>query len=74
MLVSDIPANREIDIPDCRFFPARDVDSLAEKMAGLFERGISEEEKIQQRRMLAERYNWDKIAEETFGVYIGVFG
>ena len=72
VLVSDIPANREIPVPDDRFFQTGDVDSLAKKMVELFRCGISEEERISQRRMLVERYNWDKIAEYTFKVYKGV--
>jgi len=72
VLASGIPGNREIDIPVHRFFPAGDIGTLAEKMAELFERGISEEEKISQKMMLLERYNWDKIAKQVFGVYKSV--
>lgn len=69
VLVSDIAQNREISLPEFRFFPSGEIDLLAKKMIELFKRGISEEEKTQQRKILEENYNWDRIAQQTLEVY-----
>jgi len=69
VLVSDIPANREIILPEVRYFHLGDIDELSKKMVLLFENGISETETNQQKQMLLNNYNWDKIAQETLEVY-----
>lgn len=69
VLVSDIPQNREIPLPEFRFFKTGNVDVLVRKMVELFKMNISEEEKIKQREILRENYDWDRIAEQTFRVY-----
>lgn len=69
VLVSDIAQNREMPLPEFRFFPPGEINRLAKKMVELFGKGISEEEKKQQYKILRENYNWDRIAEQTFRVY-----
>jgi len=69
ILASDIPQNREIGLPDFRYFPPGQVKILSQKMRSLFENGISQEEKSEQRRIIQESYNWNRIAQETFKVY-----
>lgn len=73
-LISDIPANKEMPLPEFRFFPVGNIDKLSEKMIELFEYGISKEEKQRQQEVLARDYNWDKIAKQTFKVYEKVEG
>ena len=72
VLVSDIPPNREVLLPQSRYFPVGDINLLASGIEQLFKRGISEEEKKEQRRLLKRSYNWDRIAEETRDVYRSV--
>lgn len=72
VLVSGIPQNREISLPEFRFFKAGDIDALAKKMVKLLKIGIDEEEKIKQMKILKENYNWDKIVEKTYQVYKSV--
>ncbi len=69
VLVSGIPPHREVPLPEERYFPAGDTRRLAEKMRDLFSRGITEEEKSRQRKLLEGTYNWDRIAEQTREVY-----
>lgn len=69
MLVSDIPANKEVGLPADRYFRCGDVDDLKEKMATLLRRELANDEKQAMRRQIAEKYNWDKIAEQTIKVY-----
>ena len=69
VLVSDIPQHKEVPLPEKRYFAVGNVDQLAVKMKALLAEGIDEEEKARQRAMIEERYNWDRIAEATLGVY-----
>jgi len=45
------------------------VDDLKEKMEVLLEKGLSEEERKEIRKQIEEKYNWDRIAEQTIEVY-----
>ena len=69
VLVSDIPQNREVHLPDFRYFSAGDVEKLSVKIVELMKQGISEEEKKQQAEILINEYNWEDIARKTFEVY-----
>lgn len=74
VLVSDIPANREVGLAEERYFRCGDVDDLREKLGALLEKPLSVEEVEGFRREIAEKYNWERIARETVGVYEGVLG
>ena len=80
VLVSDIPANKEVKLSADRYFRCGDVDDLKEKMEALLEKGLSEEEQQEIRSQIKKKYNpgticqsyragWNKIAEQTIGVY-----
>lgn len=69
VLVSDIPANKKVDLPDERYFRCGDIDDLKDKMLSLLENTMSEKERQELRKQIVERYNWDKIAEQTIKVY-----
>jgi glycosyltransferase involved in cell wall biosynthesis len=69
VLVSDIPANKEVELPTERYFRCGDVDDLKEKMEVLLEKGLSEEERREIQRQIEEKYNWDRIAAQTIKVY-----
>ena len=80
VLVSDIPANKEVELPAERYFQGGDVDDLKEKMEILLGKGLSEEEREEIRNQIEEKYNpstifrtygasWDRIAEQTIEVY-----
>ena len=69
VLVSDIPANREVGLAPHRYFRSRNVDDLKDKMGLLLEEEVSEKEKLWIQQQLQEKYNWDKIADQTIKVY-----
>ncbi len=69
LLVSDISPNKEVPLPERRYFPAGDVDRLSEKLTELFRAGISETEEESQKTILLRNYDWDRIAEQTLSVY-----
>jgi len=68
-IASDIPANRNIELSDDRFFKAGDVEALAGKITEFTNKPLTVEEKKRQISMIAERYDWEKIAEKTLKVY-----
>jgi len=69
VLVSDIPANKEVKLSAERYFRCGDVDDLRDKLEILLEKELSEEERQEIRKNIEEKYNWDKIAEQTIEVY-----
>jgi glycosyltransferase involved in cell wall biosynthesis len=69
VLVSDIPANKEVELPKERYFRCGDVDDLKDKMGILLEQELTEEEQQYIRNEIEDKYNWDKIAEQTIEVY-----
>jgi glycosyltransferase involved in cell wall biosynthesis len=69
VLVSDIPANREVGLPGDRYFRCGDVTDLKEKMLRLLGNDISIIEQERLRKLIEEKYNWDEIAEQTINVY-----
>lgn len=72
-IASDIPANRNVELPEDRFFQAGDKKVLAEKLLEFAGKPLTENERRQLAQMIAERYNWDKIAEKTRDVYEKAF-
>ena len=80
VLVSDIPANKEVALPAERYFRCGDVDDLKAKMEVLLEKGLSEKERQEIRNNIEKKYNpstifrtygagWNKIAAQTIEVY-----
>jgi len=69
VLVSDIPANMEVDLAPERYFRCGDETDLKIKMEALFKQDLTEREKRDMRLQIAEKYNWLKIAEQTVEVY-----
>lgn len=74
VLVSDIPANIEVDLPKERYFKCGDTESLKVKLNQLVGKAWSEDEQQYIRDILTTRYNWDTIAEQTIAVYRKALG
>ena len=68
-LVSDIPANRCVSLPDKNYFPAGDIGQLSEKLRKFVEKPLSAEQKDRQIKMLRQKYDWDEIARKTLEIY-----
>jgi glycosyltransferase involved in cell wall biosynthesis len=69
VLVSDIPANMEVDQAPERYFRCGDETDLTTRMKALLKQELTEIEKRDMRLQIAEKYNWLKIAEQTVEVY-----
>ena len=68
-IASDIPANRNVELSEDRFFKAGDVKALAIKIKEFIDKPLSEEDRKRQIRIISERYDWEKIAEKTLQIY-----
>ena len=69
VLVSDIPANKEVGLPAHRYFRCGDVADLKDKMEALMEKGWTEKEQQEIQNQIATKYNWARISEQTIRVY-----
>jgi glycosyltransferase involved in cell wall biosynthesis len=68
-IASDIPANRNVELSEERFFKAGDVEMLTAKIREFINNPLREREKQKQVNMINTKYNWDKIADDTLTVY-----
>ncbi len=68
-LVSDIPANKEIGLPQNHYFKCGDVTMLSQQLSLHLEKKITETDKLTVRNQINNQYNWDLIAEQTIDVY-----
>jgi glycosyltransferase involved in cell wall biosynthesis len=69
VLVSDIEATREIPLPEYRYFPVHDINTMAEKILELTKQPLVREEVRSSIRLVRDQYDWQKIAEQTRAVY-----
>lgn len=69
VLVSDIPANREVDLLPGRYFQPGNIDELREKLRNLGKEKITAQEQKDFRTRIEQDYNWAKIAAQTVAVY-----
>jgi len=68
VLVSDIPANKEVELPAERYFRCGDVDDLKKKMGELLEKGLSEEDQQEIRKNIEEKYNPSTILQRRINL------
>jgi glycosyltransferase involved in cell wall biosynthesis len=68
-IVSDIPANRNVNLPDNRHFIPGDITGLAEKLNKFTANKFSENDRDMQIEKIKKDYNWETIAKETVMVY-----
>ncbi|MCP5002411.1 MAG: glycosyltransferase family 4 protein [Planctomycetes bacterium] len=71
-IASDIPANRNVELDEDRFFNAGNIKELVTKLNKFIIEPLTEEKRNKQRNLIADKYNWDKIADDTFEVYTKV--
>ncbi|MDR4507110.1 MAG: glycosyltransferase family 4 protein [Candidatus Brocadiaceae bacterium] len=69
-IASDIPANRNVALPENRFFRAGDSKALALKIKEFVDEPLTEDEIRKQIHMITEVYNWEVIAKKTEKVYV----
>lgn len=64
VVVSDIPANRDVELPETHYFQTGNIKSLGEAIA----RRLADEP-AHFRNLVVKRYNWDLIADQTLEIY-----
>ena len=69
VLLSDIPAHRELGLSRASYFKAGDIASLTEHLASLFAAPVIERFDATERARLAARHDWHNIAQRTLAVY-----
>jgi len=68
-IASDIPGNRSVGLSEDRFFEAGNTADLAAKTAKYANETLSPRERRKQIHIIAEKYDWQKIAATTLAVY-----
>lgn len=68
-IASDIPGNRNVLLPEDRYFKVGDIEGLSEKIKEFVDKQLTAEEKRKQLDLISQRYNWKRIADMTLGVY-----
>jgi len=68
-LVSDIPANLEVRIDANYYFKCKDTSDLKEKLVQLWNTEFTINQKAELVEFVKNKYNWQKIAEQTVDVY-----
>jgi len=74
MLLSDIPANKEVAFPG-ETFPVGNVDALSQKLKKFIESPSSFNSSrilMKKRKRLEKEFNWDAIAKQTAELYLGI--
>jgi glycosyltransferase involved in cell wall biosynthesis len=69
VLVSDIPANKEVGLSQNSYFHCGDSEDLARKLGITWQIQQENTEKAATRAWVREKYNWQNIAEQTILVY-----
>lgn len=69
VLASDIKANTQFELGEKYYFKQGDIEDMKSKILYHLNNRIDDAERLNHFRMLEEKYNWDKIADETISVY-----
>lgn len=63
VIVSDIPANKEVGLPESDYFPVGNVDALTEKLKAVIS------QPLQHVDYDMKKYDWEKIADQVANIY-----
>jgi glycosyltransferase involved in cell wall biosynthesis len=69
VLLSDIPAHRELRCSGAQFVPVGDVATLAKRLAEIFQAQTNQRLEAAERERLMQAHDWRVIAEQTLRVY-----
>jgi glycosyltransferase involved in cell wall biosynthesis len=73
VLLSDIPAHREIGCSSAQFVAVGDIATLADRLGTICDARTNQRLDIAERRRLVQFHDWRRIAEETLAVYVASF-
>lgn len=69
VLVSDIPAHKELGFVSKNYFKCGDINSLTYGIRKLLKDGTTQKDRKINKQVVESKYNWDRIAEQTIAVY-----
>ena len=69
VLASNIPANMAVGLGPTDYFPLGDLAELARGLQRLSTQLPVADARAIRRRWIAERYDWERIAEQTYLLY-----
>lgn len=72
VLASNIPAHLEIGLPSEQYFPLGDYVALAHRLRDFASLDFDEKKRRDLRDWVRNRYDWRKIAGQTFAVYASI--
>jgi len=72
VIASDIPANREINLPAHHYFPLGDVAALAATLQSFARLDWPAEQMAETRRWVLNRFNWHVVAAQSRNIYARV--
>jgi glycosyltransferase involved in cell wall biosynthesis len=72
VLASDIPANLEVGLPADNYYPLGDLEALSAKLARFAAGTEPASAREARRQWAAARFDWQRSARETVGVYARV--
>ena len=70
VILSNIPAHREMEIESARYFRAGDVEGLADRMRAVFQNPPDRALHTADRDRILRRHDWRSIARHTLDVYL----
>lgn len=68
-IASDIPANRELDLGQSRYFPVGDCERLKDQLIAIMHEPFSHSNQTAQRIGIANHHNCEQFARRTLHVY-----
>jgi glycosyltransferase involved in cell wall biosynthesis len=74
VLASDIPANLEVGLPAADYFPLGDSKAIAAGLSRIMGQPAPDAARSDRSRLIARRYDWDRIADSTVAVYERIIG
>ncbi len=69
VIASNIPSNLEVGLSATSYFPLGDDDALAERLKEIASVPADETTRTRRMRWVVERYDWGRIAQQTYAVY-----
>jgi len=69
VILSDLPAHREITLARARYFKVGDIAALSAHLAAMFAAPVVEKLDAVERARLMARHDWHNIAQRTLAVY-----
>jgi glycosyltransferase involved in cell wall biosynthesis len=74
VLASDIPANLEVCLPREQYFSLGDIEALADRIILFSRERLTMAARESIREWVAQRYDWQDIAEKTLRLYVNCLG